>query len=272
MKRLATFVLAVSLMVGVAVQTANAKSLYERLGGHDGIVAVVNDFVARAAADNRISKFFAHANVAKLKADLVTQIGQATGGPEQYSGPDMKTAHKNMKISDADFDALVDDLAQSMDSLHVRLHARHELLHKLAGMRDDIVTVHNETTASTAAPAADSLYNRLGGEKAITAVVDDFVGRVAQDARINHYFSSTDIPHLKHGLVTFISQATGGPSEYTGKSMHTVHQGMHITYQDWDDLVEDLMDSLNHFKVPQKEQTDLLNVIGTTKHAIVEEQ
>src|SRR5215469_17293614 len=66
-------------------------------------------------------------------------------------------------------------------------------------------------------PQQTSLYQRLGGQPAITAVVDDFVANVAADNRINHYFAQTNIPHLKMELVDQICQATGGPCTYTGR-------------------------------------------------------
>jgi hemoglobin len=61
-----------------------------------------------------------------------------------------------------------------------------------------------------------SLYDRLGGKPAITAVVDDFIGNVAGDTRINQRFANADIPRLKRMLVDQICQASGGPCTYTG--------------------------------------------------------
>src|SRR5471032_643075 len=79
-----------------------------------------------------------------------------------------------------------------------------------------------------------SLYDRLGGKPAITAVVDEFVGRVAADTRINHYFAAAasnpaELASFKGKLVDQICQAAGGPCKYTGKDMKTAHEGMGIT-------------------------------------------
>ena len=63
-----------------------------------------------------------------------------------------------------------------------------------------------------------SLYERLGGIDAIRAVVDDFVGNVAADKRINKFFANTDIVRLKRNLVNQICQGTGGPCVYTGRA------------------------------------------------------
>jgi len=114
-----------------------------------------------------------------------------------------------------------------------------------------------------------SLYERLGGKDAITAVVDDFVGNVAADNRINKFFARTNIPNLKRNLVDQICQATGGPCTYTGRDMRTAHKGMGITDADFNALVEDLQKSLNKFKVPEKEQGELLGILGPLKPQIV---
>jgi hemoglobin len=114
-----------------------------------------------------------------------------------------------------------------------------------------------------------SLYERLGGKDAITAVVDDFVANVAADKRINGFFAKTDVPRLKRNLVDQICQATGGPCTYTGKDMKTAHKGMGITDADFNALVEDLKKSLDKFKVPAKEQGELLGALGSLKPQIV---
>ena len=114
------------------------------------------------------------------------------------------------------------------------------------------------------------LYERLGGKPAITAVVEDFVGRVAADSRINGKFANTDIPRLKTLLVEQICQATGGPCTYTGRSMKATHAGMGVNNADFDALVGNLVATLNQFKVPDREKNELLGALGPMKRDIVE--
>ena len=113
------------------------------------------------------------------------------------------------------------------------------------------------------------LYDRLGGKPAITAVVDDFIGNVAGDARINNRFAKTDIPHLKAMLIDQICAGTGGPCKYAGRDMATAHEGMNIRSEEFDALVEDLVKSLDKFKVPAREKGELLGLLGPMKGAIV---
>lgn len=127
----------------------------------------------------------------------------------------------------------------------------------------------SQMSTGEAMQAAPSLYTRLGGKEAITAVVDDFVGNVAADRRINGFFAHTDIPRLKRLLVEQICAGSGGPCTYTGRDMQTAHAGMGVTEAHFNALVEDLVKSLDKFKVPAKEQQDLLALLGPMKPAIV---
>ena len=117
-----------------------------------------------------------------------------------------------------------------------------------------------------------ALYDRLGGKPAITAVVDDFVANVAADTRINGFFAKTDIPRLKTLLVEQICAGSGGPCTYTGRDMKTAHADMGVTDAHFGALVEDLVKTLDKFKVPQREKGELLGVLGPMKTDIVARQ
>ncbi|MGQ0792937.1 MAG: group I truncated hemoglobin [Deltaproteobacteria bacterium] len=120
------------------------------------------------------------------------------------------------------------------------------------------------------APAEKSLYERLGGKDAIIAVVDDFVARVAADTRINGFFANTDIARLKGCLVDQVCQAAGGPCQYTCRDMKSSHAGMGVSTADFNALVEDLVATLDKFKVPQREKDELLGALGPMQGDIVE--
>ena len=115
-----------------------------------------------------------------------------------------------------------------------------------------------------------SLYKRLGGKAAIVAVVDDFVGNVAADGRINAFFAKANIPRLKRLLVEQICEGSGGPCTYSGRDMKTAHAGMGISGANFGALVEDLGKSLKKYKVPAKEQGELVAILAPTKKDIVE--
>jgi hemoglobin len=127
-------------------------------------------------------------------------------------------------------------------------------------------------SAAPDTPSAPTLYQRLGGREAIKLVVDDFVANLAADPRVNQRFKSLDagrIAKLQTNLADQICDATGGPCAYLGKDMKAAHAGMGITEAEWNATVEDLVKSLNKFKVGEKEQQELLATLGGMKKDIV---
>ena len=151
--------------------------------------------------------------------------------------------------------------------------------HLRSGARATLVAVLSMTVVAIGCVTVDaqagqgakqSLYDRLGGKSAITAVIDQFVANVANDKRIRERFATTDIPRLKKHLVDQVCTASGGPCAYTGRDMKTTHAGMNITTADFNALVEDLVASLDKFKVPETEKNELLGILGPMKKDIVE--
>jgi hemoglobin len=133
------------------------------------------------------------------------------------------------------------------------------------------IALATNATAATKA-AKKTLYERLGGAAALTAVVDDFVANVAADQKINHFFAKTDVPTFKKNLTDQLCMATGGGCTYSGKDMKTAHAGLGISNADWDALVADLGKSLNKFKVKKADQKALVALLAPMKGDVVEKQ
>jgi hemoglobin len=114
-----------------------------------------------------------------------------------------------------------------------------------------------------------SLYDRLGGKDAISAVVDEFLTNVKADKEINAMFANADGDRLKKMLVDQICEATGGPCKYTGKTMKEAHTGMNIKDSDFNALVGDLVKALDKFQVPKKEKDELLGALAKMHDDIV---
>ena len=117
------------------------QSLYERLGGTEGITAAARAFEERAAKDNRINQKFARTDLERLTKEFVDQLCQDSGGPCTYTGLSMKTAHTNMGVTGGEFDAFVEDFVTTLNDFHVGKAEQDELLSDLAPMRGDIVEV-----------------------------------------------------------------------------------------------------------------------------------
>ena len=120
----------------------SAVPLYERLGGRHAIKLVVDDFVAFLVADPRVNARFKDMkgpDVERLKTNAADQVCEATGGPCSYFGKDMKTAHKGMKITEAEWNATVENLVKALDKNKVGATEKNELLGALSPMKPDIV-------------------------------------------------------------------------------------------------------------------------------------
>ena len=133
--------------------TTTQASLYDRLGGINAITTVVDSFISRASKDERINKKFARSDVPRLRFHLIEQVCNVTGGPCDYTGRDMATTHRNMGVTDGEFDALVEDLSAVLDQLGVPAAEKNELLGILGPLRPQIVATPGSTTG-TALPAA----------------------------------------------------------------------------------------------------------------------
>ncbi len=107
--------------------------------GKQGITELVDHFVANVAMDPRINNYFHHTEIPHLKQNLVNQICQATGGPCVYASPSMRDVHRGMRITNAAFDALVEDLVRALNTYRIPEPEQQELLALLAPMRQDIV-------------------------------------------------------------------------------------------------------------------------------------
>ena len=123
-------------LVACATTADQGPSLYKRLNGREGIALVVGDFVTNMAGDARVNERFKAmkpADVEKLKSNLSDQICDATGGPCSYLGRDMKTTHKGMQITDAEWNATVENLVKALDKNKVAVKEKSELLGVLVG-------------------------------------------------------------------------------------------------------------------------------------------
>ncbi len=129
------------------------KSLYDRLGGQTAIEAVVKEFATKTLADERVNKKFSKSNADRIVKDLTDFVCKATGGPCKYTGYDMKKAHKNMGVTQGEFDAIVEDLVATLDKFKVPEEEKKELLAKLGPLAKDIIENKKSKDTGTELPA-----------------------------------------------------------------------------------------------------------------------
>jgi len=125
-----------------------------------------------------------------------------------------------------------------------------------------------------------TLYDRIGGEATILAVVDDLVTRAIADPSVNFTRQGTtrpwqptpeNIAQLKKRLVQFLGTATGGPHRYEGEDLRTAHRGMRITPPQFRAFAKDLAASLDAVGVKEKERKELLEMIESARGSLVEQ-
>ena len=118
-----------------------------------------------------------------------------------------------------------------------------------------------------------TLYERLGGYDAISAVVNDLLPRLREDpqlARFWQYRGEDSLKRSKQLLIDFLCSGAGGTLYYTGRDMKTTHKGMGISESDWSVFLGHLHATLGAFKVPQAEHDEVVAYVQSTKKDMVE--
>ncbi len=256
--------------------TVVASTLYERLGKNAGIKAVMDDFVGRVLANPKINGYFLNASVdgGKLTACLVKQVANAAGGPEVYDCRSMKDSHKNLGISQTDFDDLAADLVAALKAKNVAQADIDTLVKVISPLASEMVedSSNNKT-----------VYQRVGRKPAVIAVIDSFVTKVVANASINGFFLTTNADRLKTCLVRQVC-SIDGPCKYGSevdamtiekgvskanpcKSMLASHQPINdsnkpIAKADFDALVGDLVSALDGAGVTAADKNAILGVLG----------
>ena len=118
-----------------------------------------------------------------------------------------------------------------------------------------------------------TLYERLGGYDAVSAVADDLLPRLQADSQLGRFWNhrgEDGVAREKQLLIDFLSSSAGGPVYYTGRDMKTSHEGMRISESDWSAFLGHLNATLAKFQVAEREREDVVAFIQSTKPEIVE--
>jgi hemoglobin len=250
-----------------------ATPLWDRLGGEKTVRTLVREAGTAAAADPKLNftrdgKYkLDEKGVARMEQLLVEFVSESGGGPLKYTGRNLAAVHKGMKITDDEFAVLMRHLVATLKKHKVGQAEIDELVAGVEATRKDIVEVLKKP-----------LWDRLGGEKGVRAVVREFITSVAKDPKVNvdrsgnYPLTKERAERIEQLAVELISSVTGGPLKYTGRDMKAAHQGMMITGAEFDAAAGHLVAALKKFEVPQAEIDELIAIIATTKKDIVEKK
>lgn len=260
-------------VAGAAQADQEQKTLYERLGGLQPISVVVSDFLDVLVPDPELNENPAIDAARKrvpteyLKYHVTAMVCQATGGPCEYKGRAMAESHAHLHISEREWDRMLELFKGVLEDHNVPERETQELVAIVESTKGDIVTVTADDDRS--------LYERLGGLPAISVVVSDFIDVLVPDPMLNRNpaidAARKRVPaeYLKYQVTAMVCQATGGPCEYSGRNMTESHAHLNITEDEWDRMVELFVGVLEDHDVPEREQQELLQVLGSTKDQIV---
>ncbi|MBU8907196.1 group I truncated hemoglobin [Desertibacillus haloalkaliphilus] len=114
-----------------------------------------------------------------------------------------------------------------------------------------------------------TLYEKIGGEKAIATAVDIFYEKVLADDTVNHFFTNTDMDKQRSHQTKFLSFALGGPNQYTGQSMEKAHQGMNIQPVHFKAIANHLASTLRELNVDENDVNVVLEKVGSLESDIL---
>ena len=120
----------------------NQRSLYERLGGYDGITAFVDDLLPRLKGDPQLGRFWQNRGddgVAREKQLLIDYLCSSAGGPMYYTGRDMKISHKGMRISEDDWSIFLQHAGATMAALQIPRQEYDDVVAFVLSLKGDIV-------------------------------------------------------------------------------------------------------------------------------------
>lgn len=140
MQRLVTTICLLFLLVGCAMQ-APQNTLYDKLGGEAGVDGIVSGLIKQIGQDKQIFHYFADANISRFRTHLTTHLCAITDGPCQYTGDSMTDIHTGMKITEKDFNHLVDLLINAMNLEGIPHRIQNQLIAKLVPLRVSIIYI-----------------------------------------------------------------------------------------------------------------------------------
>ena len=194
-------------------------TLYDRIGGKAAMDAAIPLFYQKVQADPLVARFFENIDMkrqARKQGDFLTM---AFGGPNNYTGKSMRSAHMKLVVedglNDSHFDAIVGHLGATLKELGVPAG----LIGEAAAIAE---TVREDTLCRDLVPKK-SLYDRIGGKAAMDAAIPLFYQKVQADPLVARFFENIDMKRQARKQGDFLTMAFGGPNNYTGKSMRSAH-------------------------------------------------
>jgi len=243
------------LFGGGSSEPVKEKTLFEKIGGEAAVDAAVDIFYRKVLADDRVNQFFETVDMEKQAAKQKAFLTMAFGGPNNYTGEDMRKGHAHLVekgLNASHFDAIMENLGATLTELNVPADLIGEAAAIAESTRADVLAGYTDEEKA-AMNSEKTLYEKIGGEAAVDAAVDIFYRKVLADDRISQFFEGVDMEKQAAKQKAFLTMAFGGPHNYTGEDMrkghaHLVERGLNDSH--FDAVMENLGATLTELNVP----------------------
>ncbi len=253
-------------------EAAQTASLFDRIGGEGAVDAAVDVFYRKVLADDRVNKFFEGVDMDKQAAKQKAFLTMAFGGPNSYTGEDMRKGHAHLVaqgMNASHFDVIMEHLGATLKELGVPDDLIGEAAAIAESVRGDVLAGY---TDEEKAAKEQSLFDRIGGEAAVDAAVDIFYRKVLADDRIKDFFEGVDMDKQAAKQKAFLTMAFGGPSNYSGEDMrkghaHLVERGLNDSH--FDAVMENLGATLQELNVPDELIAEAAAIAESTRNDVL---
>jgi len=227
-----------------AMEAASTKTVFERVGGESGITTFVETMYSKATEDVRVKSFFEKnkAKVSSIKKKLLHFFSLAFGGQSTYDIDDVRAMHYGYNISDYHFDSLLDIIGAALEEQGVKKKDVAEVLISLQPIRADVTTgftVRMEVARKNVEKGKDQLFKRMGGTDGIKSLMDALYKIALVDNRIKDHLLK-DPERIKLGQSVYVTEMLGGPKQYKGQEIATIHKSLGINDYHFDCFMGDL--------------------------------
>jgi truncated hemoglobin YjbI len=264
-----------------------ANSLWQRLGGKRNVKKIVSYFIDKAIADPKVNFSrngqykLTPEKVADIKRKMVLLTSWMTGGPDGYEGKSMAEVHHGMGITDEEYTAMLRHLPAALTRNNVSGRDAKKVEEILEFARTRIVGQSGPVTVGKSGPASvgrQTLWDRLGGEEKVKAIVNDVIDKAKDDPKVNfsrsgkYPMTPEKVADIKRKMVHLTSMAAGGPYRYEGKSMTDAHEGMGITDAEYGAFIRHMEKAMLHHGVNPNDVAEIVKVLEAIKVKFIEKK
>eukprot|EP01063_Lacrimia_lanifica_P030903 TRINITY_DN499_c0_g3_i1.p1 TRINITY_DN499_c0_g3~~TRINITY_DN499_c0_g3_i1.p1 ORF type:complete len:1908 (+),score=628.88 TRINITY_DN499_c0_g3_i1:77-5725(+) len=246
------------------------KTLYDKLGGENGLQEAVRIFYEKLVADAAIRPFFRDVDIVAQRKKQRLFLTFVFGGSAGYSGKNMRDAHrrlvKDMGLNETHFDAVVGHLGATLKELGVPDADIAEAAGIATSVKDDVLCKGEDF-------GKKPLFERIGGAAAVDAAVEKFYTRLMGDAQIAPFFRDVDIAAQGKKQRLFLTFVFGGSAGYSGKNMRDAHRrlvkDMGLNETHFDAVVGHLGATLKELGVPDADIAEAAGIATSVKDDVL---